>query len=432
MERQKEKKRRRKKKKEQRRRSFSENDDLTFLSQSDPTVVASSSSSSMAKSKSSSEVVKKQISEIQLSVGGNPRYIFISIIYSSYEEKKREAKKEGKEFLEKNANSIIIAKARDQKTGNIVAIKRQTLEEKGICTGIHESTIAKSISSKVFSSMDDGSKYITQVIDCYNDDHFRSNFLVLEYACGGSLFDFVEKYDVSLQNFYRFFVSIVDGLYYLHEVMYVAHRDIKLENFLIFYDNDRRPYLKFTDFGYSTMISNGRMVSDHCGSAHYAAPELFEDSTKIASLMPFQQDIWAVASVVFILVFKQHMFNMDNRESVSKSYQLQKYMQENFDRYWTKFVLQEIDFPPQFLCIYKQLYDFFYWCFQKQGMRITAFEIKETELYATAKEYYNGPQIKKLDLSQCKKEENPKTERLAHSDSKRFLKLPLYKMFTKK
>jgi serine/threonine protein kinase len=52
----------------------------------------------------------------------------------------------------------------------------------------------------------------------------------------------------------------------------ILHRDLKLENVLLGAD---RLQVAITDFGLSNSWSLGKILNTYCGSAEYAAPELF-------------------------------------------------------------------------------------------------------------------------------------------------------------
>lgn len=70
-------------------------------------------------------------------------------------------------------------------------------------------------------------------------------FLIMEYCCGGELFDhIVEKEKLSEEEARFFFRQIVSAVSYLHSQGF-AHRDLKPENILL----DRKQNLKLIDFG---------------------------------------------------------------------------------------------------------------------------------------------------------------------------------------
>lgn len=75
-------------------------------------------------------------------------------------------------------------------------------------------------------------------------------YIFLEYAAGGELFDRIEP-DVGMpaNEARRFFNQLMDGVDYLHNKG-VAHRDLKPENLLL----DEHDTLKISDFGMATMF----------------------------------------------------------------------------------------------------------------------------------------------------------------------------------
>jgi len=127
--------------------------------------------------------------------------------------------------------------------------------------------------------------------------------IILEYASGGELFDYIltHRYlkDPAAR---RLFAQLVSGVGYLHQKG-IVHRDLKLENLLL----DRNKNIIITDFGFANTfnphdelgseieknITNKQFVKDQgldvvgsdghrrgdlmqtsCGSPCYAAPEL--------------------------------------------------------------------------------------------------------------------------------------------------------------
>lgn len=63
------------------------------------------------------------------------------------------------------------------------------------------------------------------------------------------------------------------------------HRDLKLENCLL----DEREHVKLIDFGLATSYLGGTLKTS-CGSADYAAPELFTSSVYHGPPV----DVWAM------------------------------------------------------------------------------------------------------------------------------------------
>lgn len=88
------------------------------------------------------------------------------------------------------------------------------------------------------------------------------------------------------------FGQILAGLGHLH-AKGIAHRDLKSENFLI----ERQPHLRIViaDFGVANTATDQHRLNTFCGTAKYAAPEVFPGSN--SSYGPLV-DIWSLGVIV--------------------------------------------------------------------------------------------------------------------------------------
>nr|AAN32717.1 protein kinase SNF [Colletotrichum gloeosporioides f. sp. malvae] len=97
--------------------------------------------------------------------------------------------------------------------------------------------------------------------------------IILEYASGGELFDYILNHRYLKDNAARrLFAQLVSGVGYLHKKG-IVHRDLKLENLLL----DRNRNIIITDFGFANTFDGtrkGDLMQTSCGSPCYAAPEL--------------------------------------------------------------------------------------------------------------------------------------------------------------
>ncbi|KAJ1519307.1 hypothetical protein ONE63_004606 [Megalurothrips usitatus] len=98
-------------------------------------------------------------------------------------------------------------------------------------------------------------------------------YLFLEYAAGGELFDRIEP-DVGMAQWeaQKYFKELISGVEYLHGHG-IAHRDLKPENLLL----DEHLNLKISDFGMATvfrMHGKERCLEKRCGTLPYVAPEV--------------------------------------------------------------------------------------------------------------------------------------------------------------
>ncbi|CAG5117938.1 unnamed protein product, partial [Candidula unifasciata] len=94
--------------------------------------------------------------------------------------------------------------------------------------------------------------------------------LVLDYAQGGELYDYLNKMGrLSENEARRIFRQIVSAIHYCHQNG-IVHRDLKLENIIL----DDEGNVKIADFGLSNYYSNSSTLSTFCGSPLYASPEI--------------------------------------------------------------------------------------------------------------------------------------------------------------
>lgn len=95
-------------------------------------------------------------------------------------------------------------------------------------------------------------------------------YLIMEYASGGELFDYIVSKDkLTEKEACQFYMQIIDGVEYLHSKG-IAHRDLKPENLLL----DSHKKIKIVDFGLSNLYTEGETLVTACGSPCYAAPEM--------------------------------------------------------------------------------------------------------------------------------------------------------------
>lgn len=144
-------------------------------------------------------------------------------------------------------------------------------------------------------------------------------FMVMEYAPGGELFDYIVAKDKLREDEARgFFRQIVSAVAYIHDRGY-AHRDLKPENLLL--DDDQN--IKLIDFGLVAKPRGG--MTDHldtcCGSPAYAAPELI-------SGFPYhgnEVDLWSMGVLLYALLCGFLPFDDDNTFKLYKLIQKGEY-----------------------------------------------------------------------------------------------------------
>lgn len=100
----------------------------------------------------------------------------------------------------------------------------------------------------------------------------KTLYLVMEYASGGEVFDYLVAHGRMKEKEARAkFRQIVSAVQYCHQKR-IIHRDLKAENLLL----DSEMNIKIADFGFSNEFVPGQKLDTFCGSPPYAAPELFQ------------------------------------------------------------------------------------------------------------------------------------------------------------
>lgn len=159
---------------------------------------------------------------------------------------------------------------------------------------------------KIFLCMDHPN--ITRLIDVYRDD--QNLHMVMEYMAGGELFDRLTK----MKRFQEEQASdsmaqILLALNYIHSFG-IAHRDVKLENFL--YEEEGGHHLKLIDFGFSDILSMRTSIFSSCGTLAYVAPEVLQRKYTT------QCDMWSAGVIAFILLAGTMPFYGTEQEQLSR------------------------------------------------------------------------------------------------------------------
>ena len=131
-----------------------------------------------------------------------------------------------------------------------------------------------------------------------------STSLVLEYAQGGELFEYVNKRkQLSELEAIDGLNQIAKGINFIHRAGYV-HRDLKPENILLFGHEERQDNFvwKISDFDFAKELGkDSEWCSTKCGTPLWGAPEVLTASTPVKYLGP-PVDVWGIGMIAYFCI----------------------------------------------------------------------------------------------------------------------------------
>lgn len=188
--------------------------------------------------------------------------------------------------------------AKSKENGQIVAVKILTNTGGNLSANKHynaEIDMLKKIDHPNIINLKDGNRGVIKKPDGRTK---TIDYIVLEYAGNGELFDylFFPRCGFGEKNARYLFKQLIDGIEGCHNAG-VAHRDLKTENLMM----DSNWNLKIADFGYATLLAgktgNG-ILTTALGTISYAAPEILNKKPYVGSTA----DLFSCGVILFILV----------------------------------------------------------------------------------------------------------------------------------
>eukprot|EP01023_Acetabularia_acetabulum_P065365 TRINITY_DN8646_c0_g2_i1.p1 TRINITY_DN8646_c0_g2~~TRINITY_DN8646_c0_g2_i1.p1 ORF type:complete len:357 (+),score=52.62 TRINITY_DN8646_c0_g2_i1:350-1420(+) len=165
--------------------------------------------------------------------------------------------------------------------------------------------------------------HIIQYKEVFLTDKYLS--IVMEYAPGGDMFEYVVKKGGLKEEEARwFFQQLIIAVDYCHR-MGVISRDIKLENTLL--DHSPRPLLKLCDFGYSKHEYYHSAASSRVGTPAYLAPEVIL-STGPRTYDGKMSDVWSCGVMLYVMLVGAYPFERpEDKKNKNSQEKLHKMIQ---------------------------------------------------------------------------------------------------------
>jgi serine/threonine protein kinase len=146
-------------------------------------------------------------------------------------------------------------------------------------------------------------------------EHFISGntlVIIMEFCQGGNVTNHLKDVPLEEEDVKFLFKQMVVGVKLMHRKG-IAHRDVKLNNFLL--DGSKKT-VKVADFGLSVVPykpSNGlQLCKTYCGTEPYMAPEIIRRNSRgFRQYNPYYADIWALGVCLYAMLTRTFPFKVN-------------------------------------------------------------------------------------------------------------------------
>ena len=172
-------------------------------------------------------------------------------------------------------------------------------------------------------------------------------YLVTEYCNGGGLSDCLEQYQEKHNKAFPeeivqyLMKQIVSALRYLHNKT-ILHRDIKLDNILVHFENeeDRRnknmlkAKVKMIDFGFARYLKKDELAYSTLGSPINMDPRILRKLNKMAHSNEYgydeKADIWSLGTICYEMLIGKSPFDAESMKELVTKVEKGDYFIPNF------------------------------------------------------------------------------------------------------
>ena len=150
-------------------------------------------------------------------------------------------------------------------------------------------------------------------IKVYNTYNNEEEFVIVMELCDENLMHLlIRKQKFSLSEIYNILMQL-NNTFKIMSLNKIAHRDLKLQNILIKYNNkEKTDYtVKITDFGISKVYENNNNFETFTGTLEYIAPEILNGKK-----YNYKCDLWSLGIIIYMLYFKENPFRGCSQKSI--------------------------------------------------------------------------------------------------------------------
>jgi len=143
--------------------------------------------------------------------------------------------------------------------------------------------------------------------------------IVCEYVDGCDLLTLMEKGSaINETDATNLLFKILVGVSHLHN-SYIIHRDLKLENIIVKFENDKVDFnkienLKIVDLGLGTFVKNNEQIKGLVGTPNYIPPEVFKGNE-----YDYRFDSFSIGVLYHIMIMYEFPYEGKTIKEVSRN-----------------------------------------------------------------------------------------------------------------
>ena len=205
-----------------------------------------------------------------------------------------------------------VYKAKNLKTNELVAIKVIEIDNNNEEAENSIKGIINELKNMYICANNNTNNYSVKYFEYFQN---KKEFAIVMELCDDNLFKIWKKRNegFSPEEIYK----IMSQLNVTFKIMVknnIVHRDIKLENILAKYEDEKKINfsVKLTDYGISKQVTGTTVCRTHAGTRITMAPEVLEGK----EIYDNKCDLWSIGIIIYQLAFKEDPYNGTSTEVV--------------------------------------------------------------------------------------------------------------------